>query len=332
MSTAAIHPHSAPSLPQPVVPVEGVAACGRVPEVPAPGVVLDVATIGYLVLAEGFGGRVHSVFASACNLLGGDMLLTIAAWHVGDGPATLRLAGSATLDLRAVFDVGESVGSHGGVLRAGRVELSLRRVQVWRPVAPACPLPPERIDVRLQAVAASLAQCDRGQSSILGSDGAATVAALRDACRTLDVESAVRHATRLVGWGEGLTPAGDDFLIGLLAGLDAFVAGDDRRGRMRGAIAALVTLCARRTTPIAAHYLKLAAGGHYNEPLVGLRNALLAEDDRHAVDAALHRALAIGASSGADTARGLLAGLNVWLPPYTGAAVNAMPGSRDSCG
>ena len=64
----------------------------------------------------------------------------------------------------------------------------------------------------------------------------------------------------------------------------------------------------RRTTPIAAHYLKLAAGGHYNEPLVGLRNALLAEDDRHVVDAALRRVLAIGASSGADTARGLAGG------------------------
>jgi hypothetical protein len=134
-----------------------------------------------------------------------------------------------------------------------------------------------------------------------------------------------------VGWGEGLTPAGDDFLIGLLAGLDAFVADDDRRGRVRGAIAALVTSCARRTTPIAAHYLKLAAAGHYNEPLVALRNAVLAEDDWYAVDGALGRALAIGASSGADTVRGLLAGLAVWLPASTSAAVKLDAGSRDFC-
>lgn len=277
--------------------------------------VLDVATTGYLVPAAGFTGRVHSVFASVCNLLCGDTLLTIAACSVGDGPATLRLAGSTTPDLRAAFDIGESVGGDGSVLRSGRVELRLRRVQVWRPVAPRCLLPPERIDARLVAVDVGLAQPHRGQSSILVNAGAATVAALRDACRTLDVEAAVRHAIRLIGWGEGLTPAGDDFLIGLLAGLDAFVACDDRRGRLRSAIAALVTTSARRTTPIAAHYLKLAAGGHYNEPLVGLRNALLAEDDWQVVDVALRRALAIGASSGADTARGLVAGLAVWLPP-----------------
>ena len=90
---------------------------------------------------------------------------------------------------------------------------------------------------------------------------------------------------------------------------------------MLGAIAAAVTSCAQRTTPIAAHYLKLAAGGHYNEPLVGLRNALLAEHDRHVIDAALRRALAIGASSGADTAHGLLAGLAAWSPSSTNAAV-----------
>ncbi len=142
----------------------------------------------------------------------------------------------------------------------------------------------------------------------------------------------MRHAARLIGWGEGLTPAGDDFLVGLLAGLDAFVEGDERRGRMRGAIAATVTSCRRRTTPIAAHYLTLAAGGHYNEPLVDLRNALLAEDDRHVVDAALRRVLAIGASSGADTARGLLAGLTagrvLWLAKCSSSHGSAVSGSK----
>ena len=69
-----------------------------------------------------------------------------------------------------------------------------------------------------------------------------------------------------------------------------------------------------RTTPIAAHYLRLAAGGHYTEPLVRLRRALLCEDDVDVVDAALRTALAVGATSGADTVSGLSAGLRAWLP------------------
>ena len=76
----------------------------------------------------------------------------------------------------------------------------------------------------------------------------------------------------------------------------------------------------QRTTPIAAHFLRLAAAGHYAEPLIRLRTALLCEDDGDVVDAALQSALAVGATSGADTVSGLLAGLLAWLPPPAMAA------------
>ena len=137
---------------------------------------------------------------------------------------------------------------------------------------------------------------------------------MRDACRALDSEQALRHADRLIGWGEGLTPAGDDFLIGLIAGLDALVRADERRRGLRSAIASALRGATPRTTPIAAHYLQLAAGGHHTEALVRLRNALLCEDSADVVDAALRNALAVGATSGADTVSGLLAGLQAWLP------------------
>ena len=83
----------------------------------------------------------------------------------------------------------------------------------------------------------------------------------------------------------------------------------------------LITCRTQRTTPIAAHYLRLAAAGHYTEPLIRLRTALLCEDDSDVVDAAVQSALAVGATSGADTVSGLLAGLLAWLPaPATAAA------------
>jgi len=71
---------------------------------------------------------------------------------------------------------------------------------------------------------------------------------------------------------------------------------------------------------IAAHYLRLAAAGHYTEPLIRLRTALLCEDDGNVVDAALQSALALGATSGADAVSGLVAGLLAWLPPAASAS------------
>ena len=42
-------------------------------------------------------------------------------------------------------------------------------------------------------------------------------ARVEQACRDGHFERALLDAVRLIGWGEGLTPAGDDFLVGLLA-------------------------------------------------------------------------------------------------------------------
>jgi hypothetical protein len=91
-------------------------------------------------------------------------------------------------------------------------------------------------------------------------------AALADACRALDRERATRHAERLIGWGEGLTPAGDDFLVGLIAGLDALASGDPRRRSFLEAVAATLVRDASRTTPIASQ--PSPCRRHHTEPLI----------------------------------------------------------------
>ena len=283
-------------------------------------VALAIETIGYLVPRTDFTGRVHSVFAQACNVACNDTLLTLCASSVGTGPATLQFAGGAAVDLRNLFDVGERVDARQGCVQTGRAELRLTHASVWRPAAPRRLLPAARIDAHLRNAGLRLAQRRRTHSSVIDREGAPVVAALGDACRALDREQAARQRDRLIGWGEGLTPAGDDFLVGLIAGLDALVHGDERRHRFRDAFAAALGSCTNRTTPIAAHYLHLAAGGHYTEPLVCLRDALLAEDRSDVVDAALRRVFAIGATSGADTVSGLLAALVAWLPAASTSA------------
>ena len=205
-------------------------------------------------------------------------------------------------------------------LVARRAELWLLDAFVWRPAEAGPSLPPARIRAHLRNARLRLAQRRGTHASVVDGVAAPVVAALRDACRALDRDQAERQVDRLIGWGEGLTPAGDDFLIGLVAGLDALVQDDAGRRRFHGALAAMLCSRAQRTTPIAAHYLRLAAAGHYTEPLVRLRTALLCEEDGDAVEAALRSALAVGATSGADTVGGLLAGLLAWLPASATAA------------
>jgi Protein of unknown function (DUF2877) len=280
-----------------------------------PRVVLAVAALGYQVPQADFTGRVHSVFAQACNLASGDTLFTLVPPHAGNGPSTLRLAVGAPHDLRDLFDVGEPFSCRQRRLRTGHTELRLQHAAVWRPTVATAQLAPAQIDSRLRRAAALLARRHGARMSVIEREAATLVAELSGACRALDIDLAMRSADALIGWGEGLTPAGDDFLVGLLAGLGAFVQLDERRPGFLAGLGAAIARGTARTTPIAAHYLRLAAGGHFTEPLVDARDGLLCEPRPAWVDAALGRALAVGATSGADTVSGLLAGLCAWLPP-----------------
>jgi hypothetical protein len=278
---------------------------------------LGVDSIGHLVPRDAFEGQLHSVFARSCNVALGGLLLNLCAPVDGHerGPATLRLAARPALPLQRLFEPGEPFVCRGGIARTQRARINLRRASVWRPPRSAAAGDNNIIARNLRLARASLGarRCER--AGILDREAAATAAALGQACGAFDLARAPALAERLIGWGEGLTPAGDDYLVGLLAGLDLVMCGDARRRALRDALAAAIDAASWRTTPVAAHCLRLAARGHCGEALCLLGNALLSEPRPDALRSALQRVLSIGASSGADTVAGLLAGVSAW-PAY----------------
>ncbi|HSB25534.1 MAG TPA: DUF2877 domain-containing protein [Burkholderiaceae bacterium] len=304
---------------QPAMPHAAPAYAGRPVDATA-RVIVTVDTVGYRVPSAVFVGRVHSTFAQACNFDCGDTLLTLAGGGAGNGPTLLRLA-AAPRDLRRVFDVGEPVRGGAGALHSARAEVRWPHARMWRPAHRTVRLAQARIDDHLGCAAAHLARLRAQRSSVVEHAAAATVTALLAACRQSDGRRAAAHAARLVGWGEGLTPAGDDFLVGLCAGLDAQIDGNLARRACRDAIGSAMVASTPRTTTISAHYLRLAAAGHFQERLLAARDALLSSESPQQCDEALRAACAVGATSGADSVAGLLAGLTVW--PAAGACDGA---------
>jgi hypothetical protein len=127
---------------------------------------------------------------------------------------------------------------------------------------------------------------------------------LDETLREGKVREMVEAAVGLVGLGPGLTPSGDDFLVGLLAGLEAI--GHPARATIAAAVAGVAP---SRTTPIGAWVLRHAARGSFPERLHDALIAL-ARGDEAAIRDAIERAMAYGATSGADTLVGLFAGLD----------------------
>ncbi|HZW76381.1 MAG TPA: DUF2877 domain-containing protein, partial [Caldimonas sp.] len=165
-----------------------------------------------------------------------------------------------------------------------------------------------RVDARLE-------QRRAAQPNVLDREAREVAQTLADACSTLDRARASAQVDRLIGWGEGLTPAGDDFIVGLLAGLDALARGNAARLDFCDVLAAHVAARTNRTTPIAAHALRLAAAGASSARVDRLLAALCCSDGRHDAEVALHDLLALGATSGADTASGIVAALDAWSRP-----------------
>ncbi|HUP07215.1 MAG TPA: DUF2877 domain-containing protein [Caldimonas sp.] len=269
-----------------------------------------VESIGYHVPRTPIVATVHSVFERACNLSWRDTLLTLCHANAAPGPLVLHLAADEPADFRRLLEAGERVEGTGRRLCSERAEFDHAHAIVWRPGAPGPLLAPDRATANLRRARQAVADRLAATGSVIATEGAPWVAALVDACRDLHSDAVGPIVHRLVGWGEGLTPAGDDVLMGFMAALDAPVFDDSSRRIFRDAVRAACIARTARTTPVSAVHLRLAAEGLHGGAALRARDALLGIDDARIVDAALDDALAIGATSGAAMLAGLIGGLD----------------------
>ena len=229
----------------------------------------------------------------------------------------VRNAASGRLAVVAIEDVG---GLPGGMLVDGISDLrtlnaaghplvvDLSKARSWSPHLPAAAkvARTDGLGGRLLLARALAAAGAGGPLRDPFADAAAPhIASLRSALVSHDTDAARAAALALIGLGVGLTPSGDDFLVGLLAGLEA--TGHPARLPLAASIAAQAP---RRTTTIGANALEHAAAGEFTERL---HDVVVAIADERAAGLArgIARAMAYGATSGADTLVGLFLALEI---------------------
>ncbi|HMA34920.1 MAG TPA: DUF2877 domain-containing protein [Chloroflexia bacterium] len=135
---------------------------------------------------------------------------------------------------------------------------------------------------------------------------AAAITASQAAAQAGQPAAAAAALTRLLGLGPGLTPSGDDLLMGLLA---AWVwqrpGGRPAPGLVEAAIAAVGAAAPQQTNQISTRLLAHASRGILAAPALALGAAVLGGDPA-AVAAATPRLFTIGHTSGVDLTTGLL--------------------------
>jgi len=267
---------------------------------------LEALTAGAGADALSFSGTVHSVFARACNIaVAPDRLLGLVAREIGAVPRGFTLATPAGFDFAATIGAGRRATARNGVLRIDGAALAvdLRTARPWRSNLPDAAIALGDAGTA-RAWRAAWAALDRhGGATPFASAAAAPVQTLAAASRSGERAALADAVARLIGLGDGLTPAGDDFLIGFLAGL--WSAAPVRARDARAAVGETVAANAARTGTISRHYLEAAIDGEVSAPLARLA-AVIGGGDAAGAEEAAAAALSVGASSGAAASYGLL--------------------------
>ena len=258
-----------------------------------------VASIGPLTRLDDFRGAVHAVFASSVYVapMSGPLLVIHDSAH-GHTPTSCLV--DAARPIEWGLRTGDRAAGGLGRLRVGDVVFDARHARVWRP-APTVRTPWPSPRASLHALL-----CDAAGEALqrLALPCQRMVSAFADG---LAFEVAAALAP-LLGAGPGLTPSGDDAIVGLLAVVHGARAGAPVAGVVDLACAVVPSLL-HRTTPISAHYLRLALDGHVGEHLTALVDECLrgAEID----DALVEHVRRTGATSGRDALVGVHAGLSL---------------------
>ncbi len=278
--------------------------------------------------AGSFTAQVLAVFEHACNLITpDDDVIALVLPQVGDGPLNIVVAAKPS-DL-AALEPGIPAWLQERRLTVGAFEVALETAAVWEPCpdwdrlrtrqgACADRLSPGRALSLQHAPEGSLLSLVSGlpgadsdpEPAKLGLAREAVFAAAREAAETLlagwreDAALLQAGAGQLAGLGGGLTPAGDDFLSGVM--LWAWLAHADPDEFCRLVVETAVT----RTTTLSTAFLRAAARGECSAAWHSLL-AVLADGTDEELATAVQGVLAHGATSGADALAGFLwAGLS----------------------
>jgi Protein of unknown function (DUF2877) len=259
------------------------------------------------VPAHDFAGRLIEVHARAALIkLQDGWCITLLGSGLGRQPRGISLDLPENITLRQFLSVNAELARRGGVVRFAKSALTIdmRRARPWSSGIVALQFDyHEPAVARAYRTAAAALERD-GRSRELPDIAAAKVDSLSKAIRDRDLSAGERALADLIGLGEGKTPAGDDYLVGICAALWSCAASK----------AFAVALCPKLVTlaagcsDLSSLYLQEAANREISERLLDVAAGICAGGSDDVVGNAVTKALGVGHSSGAAGIFGLLNG------------------------
>ena len=253
--------------------------------------------------------RILHVFDSACNLINErGNILSIVTPQIGNGPFSLVIADDICFSDHLQLD--SIVSNSSTQLTLGNLQILTAGAKIWSP-CPDWELLHSKRDQLLTHEVELLITTYLEQSGFNHRDLSINQSLVSNLSLPLviaDISSARKLASQLAGLGPGLTPSGDDFLMGAIYAVWIIHPPEVARVLARE----LSKTAAPLTTSLSAAWLRSAGHGEAGNLWHRFFDALVSSDATQIRDA-IKQILAVGATSGADAMAGFLDTFGSWM-------------------
>jgi hypothetical protein len=267
-------------------------------------------------------GFVHSTFKRTVNIhcLENGELFTIASSQIDNGPNTLIINATSLNEMN--IEVSDLVFVKNKMLFvSNKLAVSIDKADKWESILPEYPTNEENMNrnlikmmeyidiygktggIKKTLVAQSPFEAE--MSKMLEE----RTGLLLNELLNNRMSNALQHAVSLIGLGPGLTPSGDDFLVGVFT---IFNMRNSPFFSQQSFCEDVVQKARPLTNDISYIALKKASTGKVRESIIALVNSIINGNEDDLV-LSLNKVLNIGSSSGTDIALGLVCGLEANL-------------------
>jgi len=232
-------------------------------------------------------GILH-LFDHVCNLINERKeVLSMVTPQIGNGPFNLVIEREMLFTEKLTID--SPVSMYTGQLNVGNITVRTDAAKTWNPRPDWETLHARRADILNQLTQLPIANYQ------------STASSLSHALANRDLSAVLTTTEQLAGLGNGLTPAGDDFIVGSL--LATWIIHPTESARVLAEEVA--STAGPLTTSLSAAWLRSAGRGEAGSLWHEFFNALLLADSV-GNQKAMDEILAVGETSGADAMAGFI--------------------------
>ena len=260
--------------------------------------------------------RILHVFDHACNLINERReVLSIVRQRIGHGPFNLVIEDNVLFPDH--INAQSPISIRANELNLGGLMISTTNAKLWFPCPDWETFYTRRDDIldqltklpitNYQVYGLDIPFTENAQGYSTTTNFQSLISNLSSALASANISSALSITSQLAGLGAGLTPAGDDFILGAV--LAAWVIHPPEIAR--GLAGEITNTAVPLTTSLSAAWLRSAGKGEAGILWHDLFDALISADAAR-IQIAVNKILALGETSGADALAGFVGTFMYW--------------------